>query len=350
MNNLDIIKELLNNKVITKDEYITLANRLIPAKQVEDYTWGDIVEGYVGWCSEKYSKTTMRGYKICISKFITYITKMDDYNEASNEKFKPYTFQAVNKFISWMYDDNLGDQAISKVKYSLMALNSYLESIGIQTPDITSIKTPVKVHSTKNLTVLRVEEIFDVAACGETRARIVIKLCYEAGLKRVELSKVRVQDFNFEKRQLFVYQDNGDIDRVCILTQGTIDLIKGYIEDLYNDIERWNKSRQSKGLEIREDFGYLFQSVKTTVPSYPLLQTLLKKTATTYYSKHYDGDELKSKVSNFTFETIRNSRRVYLMAHGRSVKETMVIVGDRNYMSTYKLQKLVPVLYPELVE
>ena len=58
---------------------------------------------------------------------------------------------------------------------------------------------------------------------------------------------------------------------------------------------------------------------------------------------------MKAHVGRFTFETIRNSRRVYLLAQGKTVQQVMTLVGDRNYMATYRFVKVVPMLYPELV-
>lgn len=349
MDSLKSIKELLENNIITKEEYDKLSSRLKPAKTVDEYTWEDIIDGYMEWCDGKYTNTTVNGYRICIAKFAAHINDVEDTKLILDYKFKPYTFQTVNRYVDYMKKDNLSSQAISKVKYSLISLNGYLNSIGIKTPDIEVIKTPIKAHKEENLTALREEEIMDIANISDTRTKVLILLCYEAGMKRIDLAKVRVQDFDFAKRQLFIYKDNGDIDRVSILSTKTINIVKDYIDRLYEDVERWNESRRVKGKELREDFGYIFQSVKTPVPSYPLLQSLLKKSARQYYGKDYEGDEYKQKVSNFTFETIRNSRRIYLMAHGKTVPETMSLVGDRNYMSTYKLNKLVPALYPELV-
>lgn len=348
LDNLKNIKELLENKVITEEEYNLLASRLQPAKTINDYTWNDIIENYTKWCSGKYTKTTLNGYRICIAKFAAYLNDMESTKKVLNVKFKPYTFQTVNKYIDWLQKDNLSSQAISKAKYSLLSLNNFLGTLGIKTADIEAIKTPIKAYKEENLTALREEEIIDIANLSDTRTKVLILLCYEGGMKRHELAKIRVQDFDFKKKQLFVYRDNGDINRVCILSGKTIRIVKNYIDDLYEDVNRWNKSRELKGKELREDYGYIFQSVKTPTPSYPLLQSLLKQTARNYYGNKCKGDELKRKVNNFTFEYIRNSRRIYLMAHGKTVPETMNLVGDRNYMSTYKLQKLVPVLYPEL--
>ena len=126
-------------------------------------------------------------------------------------------------------------------------------------------------------------------------------------------------------------------------------MVKEYKRELYTDVDKWNKSRIKKGKEIREDFGYIFQNIKTSTPSYPMLQTLLKNAAKKYYeTQDLDADDFKQKVNSFTFETLRNSRRLYLLAQGNTVQQVMNIIGDKNYMTTYRFQKYVPVIYPEL--
>lgn len=351
MKDINSIKMLLDNNIITKEEYDTILKRMQPPKEVHDYLWSDILDGYYNWCMDKYTETTAKGYKVCIFKFIRYITKVEETTDALAAKFKPFTYQSVSKFIDTMFEDELNSQTINKIKYSLIVLSDYLTSLGIDAPDITNIKITTKNDTNKTSIALREEEIYAVAESCDLRSKVVILLNYECALKRIELTKVKVQDFNFDTRQLFVYSDDEKtIDRVCVLSPKTAEVVKQYIDNLYEDIDRWNKSRLVKGLELREDLGYLFQNVKATIPSYTMIQTTLKKCAKAYYGELYSGDELKEHVSNFTFETIRNSRRVYLLAQGKSVPQVMTLVGDRNYMGTHKFLKLVPMLYPETID
>ena len=351
MKDINNIKMLLDNNIITKEEYDTIIKRMQPPKDVNNYLWNDILVGYYKWCTGKYTETTAKGYKVCVLKFIRYTTNIDDTNMALETKFKPFTYQTVSKFIETMFNDELNSQTINKIKYSLIVLTDYLKSLNIDAPDITGIKISTKETKDKTSIAFKEDEIYSVAESCDLRSKVVILLCYECALKRIELTKVKVQDFNFDTRQLFIYSDdNKTIDRVCVLSSKTAAMVKEYIDNLYDDIERWNKSRLSKGLELREDMGYLFQNIKTTVPSYTMIQTTLKKCAKAYYSKIYSEDELKEHVGNFTFENIRNSRRVYLLAHGKTVPQVMTLVGDRNYMGTHKFLKLVPMLYPETVD
>lgn len=350
MNSLDKLKELLNSEIITKDEYDTIARRFHVSNIDYEETWGDVLNNFYEWCIGRYSVTTAKGYRICLYKFVLYLTKETDNKDALDHKFKTYTFRSVNSFINKMQDDGFGSQAISKTKYAIMVLGTYLSTKGIETPDVSKIKVSIK-ESVNNTTVaLLNDEIIEIANVGDLRSKVCVMLCYEGALKRIELSNIKVSDFNFDKNQLFIRGKDDNIDRVCILSKNTIKAVKEYIDELYSNIERWNHSRTSKGKEPREDFGYIFQSVKMVVPSYSLLQTMIKGNATNYYlKKGFTDDELSQKVSNVTFESIRNSRKVYLLAQGITVNDVMQMCGDKNYMSTYRFVKLIPMLYPESI-
>lgn len=73
MDNLESLKELLVNGVITEDEYLGLAKRVEKKNGTYNYTWGDVLEGFYDWCCGQYSNTTAKGYKICLYKFILYV-------------------------------------------------------------------------------------------------------------------------------------------------------------------------------------------------------------------------------------------------------------------------------------
>lgn len=350
MSDLDKLKELLNSGIITKDEYEAIEKRFNSYNSNYEETWNDILNGFYEWCNGKYSITTAKGYKICLYKFALYLTKEHDNQSALEQKFKPYTFRSVNGFINKMQEDGFGNQAISKTKYAIMVLGTYLSTKGIETPDVSKIKISIKESVNNTTFAFLQDEIIEIANMGDLRSKVCIMLCYEGALKRIELSNIKVSDFDFNKSQLFIRGKNDNIDRVCILTGKTICAVKEYIDELYSNIERWNLSRTSKNKEPREDFGYIFQSVKMVVPSYSLLQTMLKENVTNYYlKKGLTEKELSHKISCVTFESIRNSRKVYLLSKGLTVNDVMQMCGDKNYMSTYRFVKLVPMLYPETI-
>ena len=341
------IKEMLDSKIITKEEYDVIISRLQPPKTIDNYTWSDVIDGYYDYCCQKYTIITAKGYRTCIMKFVMYYVGNNDYDYILRQKFNVFTFKKVNTFISWMINEGLSSHTVKKIKYAMIVFCDYLKSIGIDAPDITNIN--IEENDTdENIPLLTRDEIYEVAESADIRSKICILLCYEGAIKRQEIFKLKFQDFDYDKCLLNIYSD-GNLARVCVLNEYIISLVKSYKDTLYEDISKWNESRVKKGKEIREDFGYIFQNVKTTTPSYPMLQTLLKNAAKKYYTeKGFDDKMVKNKVSNFTFETLRNSKRLYLLAQGYTVNQVMNIVGDKNYMSTCRFQKYIPVFYPNV--
>lgn len=348
MDNLGNLKQLLESGIITKDEYTTLINRT--KKQDGDYDelWVDILNEFYEWCIKDYSIVTAKGYKTCLYKFVLYITKIDNNNDALNQKFETFTFRIANNFLKSLQDKSYSNQTISKTKYAIILLCKFLNQKGIDCPDISKIKVSIKNEVNNTTIALSHDEINKIANVGDLRNKVCILLAYEGALRRVELSKVKVGDFNFNKNQLYVYKGDGSLDRVCILSQETTDVVKVYINELYNDIDKWNRGRISKGKEPREDFGYIFQSIKMIVPSYALLHTMLKENAHRYYES-LGVDDINDKISKVTFEILRNSRKVYLLSKGININDVMQLCGDSNYMSTYRFVKLVPVIYPNAI-
>lgn len=346
------LKQMLEDKIITQKEYEVILKRMNHELEVnEGITWGRMMDNFLEWCEERYTIVTAKGYKSCIHKFFNYLNDIHNNNGGLDGDFYTYNFQEVNGFLDDMASQGLTKQTISKNRYALVVFGNFLNEKGIESPDITMIKTPIKDEN-KDCFAFNQNEIFEIAEGTDLRSKVCILLCYECALKRIELTKCKVDDFNFSKRQLIIYNTNRTkIDRVCVISDKLSNIVQRYINELYQDIEAWNRERISKNREPRVDEGYLFQSVKTTVPSYSILQYMLKGSSTRYYENKFDDvNEIKEKVSRFTFENIRNSRRVYLLAIGKDIRDVMNFCGDKNYMSVYRFQKLVPLLYPETIQ
>lgn len=349
LNKLENLKELLVQGFITQDEFDKISKRFNEPNSIEDCTWEDIVEGFYKWTSGKYTLTTRNGYKTCLLKFIKYYTKINNNSGALAEPFKMYGFKDVKKYIDFLNNDFLTNQTISKNKYAVIVLGTYLETLGLIVPVIENIDISISKEANRATPVFHEDEIYEVANCGNLRDKLIISLCYEAALKRAELTNLKMGDFNLRTHQLILKNEEGELDRVHIMSKPLTRLVSKYIGELREDIDRWNKSRLKTGKPLREYSDYLFQNVKNTIPSYNIIQCAMKNNSKEYYSKKYDEETLKQKVSNFTVENIRNSRKVKLLSEGYTVTQVMTMLKESNYMSVCKFKKLVPLIYPESV-
>jgi integron integrase len=75
-------------------------------------------------------------------------------------------------------------------------------------------------------TVLSPSEVTRIIENSETKYRILIQLLYSAGLRKSELLRLRVQDIDFDQRNILVRRAKGDKDRCTLLDAGLIPLLK----------------------------------------------------------------------------------------------------------------------------
>lgn len=345
------VEVLYENGVITKEEFDNIKERTI-MKEVEgknDVLFNDMLDSYVSYVSEKLSEPTIAAYRHKIIQFAIYMYDINDESGLYDKIFENFDLETVKRFFKHLSDNNESLSYLNNIKSALNSFSEYLNFIGISAPDIGKIKIDNSYYNQRVRYAYHVREIYKMADSGTLRDSVIIRLIFEGGLKRSQIIAIKHQDFEFEKKQLFLYNDKTNLlDRVVILKHETIDLVRKYIDELYADIQLWNESRASRGRKLREDYGYIFQNIKTATPQYPVVQYSLKRVAEKYFRMNgFEGKELEERISEFTTETIKNSRRVYLFAQGLSTAEVMTELDDKNFALCNKSKKLVPLLYPE---
>ena len=348
MKELVSLKEMLENNIITPYEYEELLKRFLKSSKDYRKTWEDMIDDFEEYCkSEGYSNFTVKGYRTALYKFMRFITNCETNEEAYVKNFKTFDFADVNAFFDKMVESKYSKQAIHSQKHALVIFSNFLKSIGIESPDISELKIIGSLDNYKTSgNILSNSTINSMIESCELKGKVLLSLCYDGCIKRNDLTTLRFKDINLDTKQLILYKENGEIDRVCTLRQETVDYVKEYGVELYRKVEEWNANRISKGREPREDYGYIFQTVKSATPSYAILQTILKNSAKKYFLMQSDSvDGIDEKVATVTFESIRNSKKVYLLSQGYSVYDVMSYTGDTNYMSVYRMKKFVPIIY-----
>lgn len=350
--NFNEIEILLDKGLITKEEFSKIKERMVE-KSIEtksDIRFNDILESYLVNISKYVSMPTVSAYKNRVMDFSKFYYNVEDESQLHGKNFQPFDLNTVKLYFEHLLETN---QSLSYMNNSKAAINNfseYLNSIGINSPNLSKIKVDNSFYKKRVRFAYTEEEIYKIAdSSTDIRGNVMIRLAYEGGLKREQIAKIRRQDFVFDKKQMLVYDDKTKLlDRTIILSNKTVKLTMEYIKELYSDIEKWNASRKDRNRPIRDDFGYIFQNIKSVTPSWAVVYNTIVNVAENYFSSlGFVGDELQEKISDFGTETIKNSRRVYLFSEGLSTQEVMVMMGDSNYALCNKSRKLVPLLYPE---
>ncbi len=103
----------------------------------------------------------------------------------------------------------------------------YREVLHVQVGNIESVRAtrPARVP-----TVLTPDEARQVIAAMSGTPQLVVKLIYGAGLRLLEALRLRVQDLDFEMKQLTVRDGKGAKDRYTMLPESVIPALKEHLE------------------------------------------------------------------------------------------------------------------------
>jgi site-specific recombinase XerD len=78
--------------------------------------------------------------------------------------------------------------------------------------------------------VLTPEEVKRVVMAMSGTTRLVVKLLYGSGLRLLEGLRLRVQDLDFEMKQLTVRDGKGSKDRYTVLAEGVIPALRAHLD------------------------------------------------------------------------------------------------------------------------
>jgi len=102
-----------------------------------------------------------------------------------------------------------------------------------------------KGHQKKRVRVVLSEvELCKLFACLNERYQLMAKFQYGTGMRVTELVRLRVKDVDFERGQVLVRSGKGDKDRVTLLPESLVPLLKDHL----NNIRSFHASDREKGI------------------------------------------------------------------------------------------------------
>ncbi|MFN9319181.1 MAG: tyrosine-type recombinase/integrase [Chitinophagales bacterium] len=113
-------------------------------------------------------------------------------------------------------------------KHTVYGLRFMLKAEGLE---YSHLRLPSIAHKKKLPVVLSKQEVWRLLkACKLLKHRILIGLLYGCGLRCMEVRSVRLQDLDFDRKQLHVVQGKGKKDRLVPLSEHLIRGLHQYIE------------------------------------------------------------------------------------------------------------------------
>ena len=172
-----------------------------------------------------FSYSTERTYLGWVKGFFEYLSSI------KNSEFLP------DKLVSADVTDFLTYLAINKnvaASTQNQAFNALLflfrEVLKIELGDLTRVVRAKR--GSKLPVVLTVDEVVRLFACMEGKSLLMVQLLYGAGLRVMELMRLRVQDIDFGADLIFVRAGKQDKDRSTILPQKIKQLLRQHLEEV----------------------------------------------------------------------------------------------------------------------
>lgn len=194
--------------------------------------------------------------------------------------------------------------------------------------------------------VLSIEEVGKLFANVEGKHLLILQLLYGAGLRLMELARLRVQDIDFDADLIFVRGGKGDKDRStvlprCIKEQLVLhlqqakllhkkDLNDGYGEAYLPDA--LSRKYPNAGKEWR--WQYVFPAVKLSmdprggkIRRHHISEKVIQNTVQNAVKK-------AGIAKHATVHTLRHSFATHLLMNGVNIREVQELLGHKNVETT----------------
>lgn len=281
---------------------------------------------------QRYAYSTETAYAQWVSRFCL----------AFGEDMESLGEKEIRSFLSELAVG--GNVAKSTQRQAMSALLFYFEKVMGRTLQYLDVNTADK--NRKLPVVLSREEVSMMTDCFSGRDRILFGLMYGAGLRHKEARRLRVKDVCFDRMQITVREGKGEKDRVTVLPEFVVSLLKDQIQAA----QVVHESDLAAGLgEV-----YLPFALERKYPSaarefawqyvFPSRQ-LSKDPRSGKFRRHYVGGSLfranfKSALKrcgiekNATPHSLRHTFATHLLESGSDIRTVQELLGHKEVATT----------------
>jgi integrase/recombinase XerD len=239
----------------------------------------------------RYSESTVKTYSSMFAKFLRYFApKLPQ--DIGEEEIKHYMNDLVEK---QKVAQSTHNQAINAIKFY------YEHVLGLEKKKYW-IDRPRKEEKLPK--ILSEEQVLKLIAAGNNlKHQCIMAILYSGGLRRGEIIRLRIQDINAERSQVFIRGGKGKKDRVTILGKS-----------LATAIERYQAE-------------------------YKPIYWLFESPARTQYSQQSIGKivanaSIKAGIPKATPHMLRHSFATHLMDHGTDLRIIQTLLGHEKLETT----------------
>lgn len=164
-----------------------------------------------------FSSNTIKSYKNHLYTYLKYCNS-EKLLFDKTESVRDYVYFCLEKKHT---SHSFANQAINSIK-------NYLKMCGLKIDEV-QIERPSKEHTLPK--VLSGEEVLRILnAHDNIKHRLMLNITYSAGLRVGEVSRLKLQDIDFERKSIRVTQGKGRKDRISLLSENVALMMKTYVE------------------------------------------------------------------------------------------------------------------------
>ena len=281
---------------------------------------------------KKYSPNTIKAYENDITSFSDY-----NKNEFDQSSINKVDYSQLRSWIVKLVESKISNRSINR---KISSLNTYYKFL-LKIEKIK--KNPLDNHralKTKKIIQLPFSEKEVISALDINnfqnsfegkRDRLIIEMLYSTGIRRIELTDLKIKDIDFSSKRIKVLGKRNK-ERFIPMLKSTISLINEYM-DYRNELNRI-KSKDflfltSKGEKIYENLVYritnkYFDYVSTKVKKSPHILRhsfathLLNNGADLNAVKDLLGHSSLAATQVYTNRSIEEIKKVYSNTHPRN--------------------------------
>jgi len=241
-----------------------------------------------------YTERTLKSYLIHVGMYLEFLEKRG---------LKP-SIDSAKRFLSYLIEDEgYSASSIAAVKAALVF---YLKRVG--GIKVTEDDLPTPKRDKKLPVVLTREEVRRLVNTAEKdRDKMIVLLLYSTGLRVSELVNLKVRDFDLSERILRVRSGKGKKDRIVVLGERIVDLLRKYL---------------NKHNLVGEDYVF-FSKHKRNHISVRLVQKIIQKLR--------EDAGIQKEV---TPHVLRHTFATHLLEQGENIRKIQVLLGHANLQTT----------------
>ena len=184
-----------------------------------------------------FTQNTIKSYKNHLYAYLKYcVLQKLMYSESASIRDYVYFCLETKKT-----SHSFANQGINSIK-------NFLKMKGIGFGDFL-IERPTKEHTLPK--VLSGEEVLRILKAHQNlKHSLMLNITYSAGLRVGEVSRLKLQDIDFERKSIRITQGKGRKDRISLLSENVAVMLKVYIEEYMPRV--WLFEGQEPGKSISE--------------------------------------------------------------------------------------------------